>query len=81
MRATLMGLSNFIQTASNNPDPFYPLPPCADFHVTPTALQFTCGGMDVDVMLAFDWDSEEGGGYVTLYEYTCRRTLARARQW
>ena len=81
MPCLLEAVKNFLQQHSTNPDPFYPLPPCEDFNVTSYSVQFTCNGLDVDVMLTYDWDSDDGGGYIGLYANSMKETSARGRQW
>lgn len=71
---------NFLDQANSSPEPLFPLPKCSDFNVTPYALQFTCGGMDVDVLLSRDWDVEENG-YEMIYDLTCKQTTQARRQW
>ena len=51
MPALLKALSNYIQNASSNPDPFYPLPKCNYFQATPYCLQFTCGELQSHISI------------------------------
>ena len=80
MPSVLRAIHSFIKDASDNPDPFYPIPPCSDFTITPYSVQFTCAGLDVDVIVTYDWDSD-GGGYVGLYGNSITQETARGRQW
>ena len=50
---------------------------------TEYALQFTCGGVDVDIMFSYDWDMDElnKGGYNTVYDITSKTNTKKGRQW
>lgn|SRR6218665_18913 len=82
MPAVLRCFQTSIMEGSNNQDPFYPLPRCSDFTLSPSALQFSCDGIDIDVQLTFDWDSEAGGGsYDAIFEASCKAVSKQDRLW
>ena len=53
------------------------------FLQTDYALQFTCGGVDVDIMLSYDWDMDElnKGGYNAVYDISTKTNTKKGRQW
>jgi hypothetical protein len=67
--------------ASTEQPPLLPAS-CTDWRVTSHAVQFTCAGLDVDVMVTSEWNaSAEPTGYDELFEVTCKQTSAAGRQW
>lgn len=81
MPSLLHAVSNVFQNASANPDPYHQLPDCSYFTTTPYAVQFTCGGVDVDIMISFDWNSRESGGANAIYDVSCKQTTHSGRRW
>ena len=81
MPSLLHAVSNVFQNASANPDPYHQLPDCSYFTTTPYAVQFTCGGVDVDIMISFDWNSRESGGANAIYDVSCKQTTRSGRRW
>ena len=46
-------------------------------------FQFTCGGVDIDVMFSYDWDTDEKGlgGYGALYDDACKKESRQGKHW
>jgi hypothetical protein len=55
---------------------------CTDWRKTSHAVQFTCAGLDVDIMVTADWNvTSEPVGYDALFEVTCKQKSVSSRQW
>ena len=85
MQPLLHSVKNFLAQASSGSggfqDPFGPaLPRLTDLTVTPFALQCSCDGLDIDLMVTFDWETEMGGTEA-LYTASCAPTTSGGRQW
>jgi len=87
MPAFLRALKNLLLHANANQDPLLSLPSFTDVILTSRALQFTCDGFDIDIMVTHDWKSDTvgggggGGAYTSLYDASCNEESDRARQW
>lgn len=53
------------------------------FNLYSWLFQFTCGGVDVDILFSYDWDTDEArrGGYNALYDLTCKQETLKGKQW
>lgn len=74
-------ISRFIQHACANPDNVPQLPKCSQFTTSSLAVQFSSGGLDIDVTLAHDWEADGGAGYGALYDHSCKQRSLEARTW
>ena len=81
MPCLLQALRRHLQNHSTNPDAHFPLPKASHFAVTAYSVQFTCGAVDVDVMVSYDWSNEEAAGYDALYNLSCKQTTKGSRFW
>ena len=83
MPCLLQALKRHLQNSSGGGgDPHAPaLPKASHFAVTPYSVQFTCGAVDVDVMVSYDWSNEEAAGYDALYNLSCKQTTKASRFW
>ena len=56
------------------------LPQCMEFSITRFALQFKCSGLEVDLLISYDWELDPKG-YKGLFDLCCNERNEEARLW